>query len=332
MNYKELQERCKNRNFDQIVIVTDDIFKEIAEFNRVEHVTPGVTGIRTNETNPGLKEGDTELAYTERYATIFYNNTSLCVVQPVEGDTLYKKYQERFGNGICCARERIPVADWDDTLAHYTAKGATIAQTYDSDTCHAVWLDLMDELGIIFEAIRDDSVKDTPSHIHPARIAQINISTPDVRKTIARLTDLFEIGPWEVGDQCNAAAHDYAFTVNGELVPQDFSYLLAILVCGNIEWEVIEPVKGELVYSEFIEDHGIGFHHILQEYHVAEWQDILADYASNGIAMNCKGSIGPVDWCYMDTVKELGYFKEMRTDAVMDQLPDGYFQFWYPEP
>ena len=31
MNYKELQERCKNRNFDQIVIVTDDIFKEIAE-------------------------------------------------------------------------------------------------------------------------------------------------------------------------------------------------------------------------------------------------------------------------------------------------------------
>ena len=51
-----------------------------------------------------------------------------------------------------------------------------------------------------------------------------------------------------------------------------------------------------------------------------------------GIAMNCKGSIGPVDWCYMDTVKELGYFKEMRTDAVMDQLPDGYFQFWYPEP
>lgn len=48
--------------------------------------------------------------------------------------------------------------------------------------------------------------------------------------------------------------------------------------------------------------------------------------------MNCKGSIGPVDWCYMDTVKELGYFKEMRTDAVMDQLPEGYFQFWYPEP
>ena len=31
-----------------------------------------------------------------------------------------------------------------------------------------------------------------------------------------------------------------------------------------------------------------------------------------GIAMNCKGSIGPVDWCYMDTVKELGYFKERR--------------------
>lgn len=332
MNFNELKERCKNRNFDQIVIVTNDIFKKLAEFNRIEHVTPGSVVIRTNETDPGLSIDGQEISFTERQAVICYENTSLCIVEPAEGDTIYKKYLDRFGNGICCVRERIPETDWDQTLAHYTEKGACIAQTITNDTCHAIWLDLTDELGILFEAIRDDSTSPKPDHVYPARIAQINISTPDLKGTIARLTDLFEIGPWEVGDQCNATAHDYAFRVNGQLVPQDFSYLLAILVCGNIEWEVIEPVKGKLVYSEFIESHGIGFHHILQEYRVKDWYPVLEDYASNDIALNCKGSLGPVDWCYMDTSKELGFFKEMRTDAVMEQLPEGYFQFWYPKP
>ena len=37
------------------------------------------------------------------------------------------------------------------------------------------------------------------------------------------------------------------------------------------------------------------------------------------------------DWCYMDTEKELQYFMELRTDAVMDKLPDGYLQYFYPD-
>lgn len=331
MNYKELVERCKNRNFDEIVVVTKDIFQEIANLDRIEHVTPGEISVRTERTDPGLQAGGETLTYTERSATVFYENTSLRLVQPVEGNTIYRRYLDRFGEGLCCIRERINVDCWESTLDQLKAKGQKAAQIIDNDRCKAVWFDLMDTLGIVYEVIREDSQGATPSHTVSARISQINISTPDVRKTIASITELLEIGPWEVGCQSNGCVTDYGFRVDGKLEAPEFAFLLAILVCGNIEWEVIEPVKGPLVYNEFIESHGVGFHHILQEYPKERWQEVLEDYDANGIELNCKGKLGPVEWCYMDTSKELGFFKEMRTDAVMDRLPEGYLQFFYPE-
>lgn len=330
MEYKELVERCKDRNFDEIVVVTRDIFQELANLQRIEHVTPGEISIRTEKTLP-IQVGGEEIAYTERSATVFYKNISLRLVQPVEGNTVYRQYLDRFGEGICCIRERIQEDQWQGTLERFRAKGMEAAQTVETDQCRAVWIDLMDTLGILFEVIRQDSDCILPLHVVSARLSQINITTPDVKGTIAAITDLLEIGPWEVGCQSNSCVTDFGFRVNGRLEEPEFAFLLAILVCGNIEWEVIQPVKGPLVYNEFLSQHGIGFHHILQEYPAWQWQSVMEEYESNGIEVNCKGKLGPVEWCYMDTSKELGFFKEMRTDAVMDRLPEGYLQYFYPE-
>ncbi|MBQ6904453.1 MAG: hypothetical protein IJQ27_00055, partial [Spirochaetia bacterium] len=51
--------------------------------------------------------------------------------------------------------------------------------------------------------------------------------------------------------------------------------MLGILVCGNIEWEVIMPEKGPLVYNDFIARRGIGFHHVLMEIPQAKWAQRL---------------------------------------------------------
>ena len=86
-----------------------------------------------------------------------------------------------------------------------------------------------------------------------------------------------------------------------------------------------------LVYNDFLERRGIGFHHILKEIPQAQWEEKKADYAKKGVNMTSKGSIGPIDWCYMDTEKEFGFYTELRTDAVMTQLPEGYLAYFYPE-
>lgn len=331
MTFQELKKRCENRNFDQIVVVVKDIFDELSEMQRLYGAKPGDLRICSEQTDP-ICDGSAPISYTERRATLFYENTSICIVQPVEGNTLYQKYLDKYGEGICCVRERIPAASYEAELTRYKAKGYAPAQVQNTENAKKAWFDLTGKLGILFEIISDDSPRIVPSYIIPDKIQQINVTTPDVQDTIAFIADLMEIGPWELGVQNKTTVHDHGFRNNGVFDPEvDFEFIVAILPCGNVEWEAIQPVKGPLAYYDFLKRHGIGYHHILIEVPQAKWESTFTDYASKGIELACKGSVGPVDWCYMDTEKELKFYTEMRTDAAMTKLPDGYFMRFYPE-
>jgi len=329
MTGAELAERCKKRDFDRITVVTKDIFKRMANMQKVQKDIPGRICTCSDECTPLTDADGQPLHYSQRQASYYYANTEICFVEPIEGETIYKQFLDRYGEGICCIRERVMPEMIARLETHFTDKGFKPVQKMEKDGVKAFWIDLTKKLGIVFEVISGDTDPE-PAIRSDMRIAQINISTPHVQKTIEFITELLEIGPWEVGKQCNAVAHDTAFTVDGVLKDQEFAFLLAILVCGNIEWEVIEPVEGKLIYSDFIEKRGIGFHHILQEIPSGKWAKRLETYAQDGIKLNCKGGLGPVEWCYMDTEKELGFFVELRTDAVMDKLPEGYLQYFYP--
>lgn len=333
MTFQELQERGKGRNFDRIVVVVKDIFDEISELQRVTDVTPHDVRICDQNNAPGLKNDQGELNYTQRQASYFYENTELCVVQPVKGDTIYQRFLDRFGEGLCCVRERVSEEMFAQMEAKFVEKNLKIAQRQESADCKALWLDLMDELGIVFELTTEDSAKVEPTSRIPQRIAQVNITTPNVKDTITRLVDYLEIGPWEVGAQATECTHDTGFLqADGSFKDEEFKFLLAIIPCGNIEWEVIEPVKGSLcVYRDYLERRGVGFHHILKEVPMAQWDQMIKSFDDKGIKMACKGGLGPISWCYYHTENQIHFHSEFRDDAVMDKLPDGYVQYFYPE-
>jgi len=326
----ELTEWCRNRYFDLIVVVTKDIFGKMSNMQKIQKDIPGSISICTQNESPLTGRDGKPVEYTQKQASYYYSNTGICFVEPVEGDTLYSRYYDRFGEGLCCIRERVSAEEMRRLDKHFEDKGFCPVQRMKSGSSQAFWLDLTEELGILYEVYSSD-LQEEPAFRNDMRIAQINISTAHLQKTIGFITGLLGIGPWEVGRQCSAVAHDTAFMVERELKDQEFSFLLAILVCGNIEWEVIEPEKGTLVYSDFIGRRETGFHHILQEIPQGKWAARIDTYARDGIKLNCKGGLGPVNWCYLETEKELGFYLELRTDAVMDKLPDGYLQYYYPE-
>lgn len=332
MTFQELQEFQKGRTFDRIVVVVRDIFAEMEAMARFYDAVPSAVTINSaSDRAPELCRGGERISYSDRRAVYLFENTEICIVQPVSGDTVYELFLERFGEGICCVRERIAADTFDKAVAAFREKGLTITQTAEYETGRAAWVDLQEELGILFEIISSDAPKTKPVYVNPQRIAQVNISTADVRKTITDLAEYLTIGPWEVGHQTNTTAHDTAFRVNGELKDVPFSFHLAILPCGNMEWEVIEPVKGPLIYNDFIQRRGTGFHHILMEIPVAKWSETIAAFEKNGAPVACKGSIDTIDWCYVNTEDDLHFYTELRTDAVLNQLPDGYLEYFYPE-
>ena len=72
LNFKELQERAKGRNFDQITVVSRDIFQELANLSLVFPVAPGKVRTETEQNHPGLTVGKQEITYTQMCTTIYY--------------------------------------------------------------------------------------------------------------------------------------------------------------------------------------------------------------------------------------------------------------------
>ena len=69
LNFKELQERAKGRNFDQITVVSRDIFQELANLSLVFPVAPGK--VRTGTEPSWIDSGKTgNYLYTDVHHNI----------------------------------------------------------------------------------------------------------------------------------------------------------------------------------------------------------------------------------------------------------------------
>jgi methylmalonyl-CoA/ethylmalonyl-CoA epimerase len=130
-------------------------------------------------------------------------------------------------------------------------------------------------------------------------IAQICIIVPDIEAAVRNFHEKFGVGPW----------HFYTYgkplvkrmTRNGK--PTEYRMKVALSNIGAMRIELIEPLEGDTVYSEFVEKHGYGIHHlgILTE----NMQQALSQAREAGIAMTMDGAgFGPDDdghYAYLDT-------------------------------
>jgi hypothetical protein len=78
-----------------------------------------------------------------------------------------------------------------------------------------------------------------------------------------------------------------------------------------VQIEFIEPQEGENIYSDFLEEHGEGLHHIL-----FEAEDPATVIAGIGASVLQSGgsSLRPgATWSYLDTQEMLKVIVELRT-------------------
>lgn len=95
--------------------------------------------------------------------------------------------------------------------------------------------------------------------------------------------------------------------------PAKFRLLMAFKKIGNIEFEVVQPLEGDSVFSDFLKNHGPGLHHI--RFTEKDFQVACADLQSSGIPLLAqgKGAHGASTWAYFDTAQLLnGLFIELR--------------------
>ena len=85
-------------------------------------------------------------------------------------------------------------------------------------------------------------------------VAQICIVVKDIEKTVQNYWDVFGVGPWHFYTYKKPMVKEMSY--HGE--PADYEMRIALSYFGDSRIELIQPISGDSIYSDFIEEHGLG--------------------------------------------------------------------------
>lgn len=157
-------------------------------------------------------------------------------------------------------------------------------------------------------------------------IAQICIIVPDIEKAVETYWERFGIGPW----------HFYTYgkplvkrmTRHGK--PAEYKMRVALSYIGKMRIELIQPLEGDTVYQEFVDQHGYGVHHL--GVLTSDMQESLKKAEECGIEMTQDGAgFGPDDdghYAYLNTENLIGTTIELIERPKRRNPPEKI----YPEP
>lgn len=126
------------------------------------------------------------------------------------------------------------------------------------------------------------------------RIMQIGYVVKDIKKSIDDYSKRLGTGPWDVYTFCAPDLRDAIY--RGK--PIDHKFIVAILWNKTTQLELIQPVEGTNIYTEFLDRHGEGLHHVKER--VDDCQKELEDYRTRGIGVLQSGRFDDEHY-YLDT-------------------------------
>lgn len=139
---------------------------------------------------------------------------------------------------------------------------------------------------------------------------QVGIVVRDLKSTVAALQQLlgvegFRVMEWPI------AGSDPESTYHGQ--PESYRLLLAFARIGATQVELVQPLEGRNIYSDFLESHGPGLHHVRLT--VSDFEQRVAALQAAGIENIASGTGAHVGskWAYFDTSALLdGLIIELR--------------------
>lgn len=122
-------------------------------------------------------------------------------------------------------------------------------------------------------------------------LTHIGIVVKDVVKTSKLLSSLLGIGPWKI-DETAPKKEEL-------IVGEPFRLKLAFGNLRETELELLQPLEGDSVWSQFIETNGEGVHHLC--FTVPNWDEMVSKFRAEGGKMIVGGIYKGKRWCYFDT-------------------------------
>ena len=148
-------------------------------------------------------------------------------------------------------------------------------------------------------------------------ITQISLAVRDLDKTMDQYYRVFGWAPWQVFDHVPPVHH------NTQLRGQDVHYALrgAEVYVGKMNFELLEPLEGPNLWSEFIAQRGEGIASLAVMFHERADGDAMkrAFKERFGIDVTMKADIGDhIEYYYLDTQERFGCLIESGSGHAID--------------
>jgi Glyoxalase/Bleomycin resistance protein/Dioxygenase superfamily len=141
------------------------------------------------------------------------------------------------------------------------------------------------------------------------RIMQIGYVVKDVEKSIEDYSQQLGIGPWDLYTFCAPDLRDAVYRGR----PATHKFIIALVWNKTTQLELIQPVTGTNIYTEFLERHGDGLHHVKEW--VDDCQKELEAYQARGIGVIQSGKFDEDENYYLDTESTFGFVYEIGNNG-----------------
>ena len=141
-----------------------------------------------------------------------------------------------------------------------------------------------------------------------SRVGHLCVSTPDAMKFVKKYNDEYGIGPWIFVDLNEPIIKERKFRNKEE----DHSVVASNCFMFDINIEINVGDKGKSSYSEFVKEHGNGFHHVMFETckGSAEYLEFLTKKCGNPVDYTGTMASSGSPFYYVDTLEDLGFMIE----------------------
>jgi NAD(P)-dependent dehydrogenase (short-subunit alcohol dehydrogenase family) len=152
----------------------------------------------------------------------------------------------------------------------------------------------------------------TPPPAGLRRAFQVGMVVRNLERTMAELTAALGIGPFRVVE-CPPAGREDRQSLRG--APARFRTRQAFADLGSVELELIQPLEGRTIWSEFLERRGPGLHHI--RFNDPDLDAVTAHLRSMGYEVTQEGAgiREGTYWINFDTEERVGFTVEVMRPA-----------------
>jgi hypothetical protein len=153
-------------------------------------------------------------------------------------------------------------------------------------------------------------------------VVQVGLVVRDLDRAMAAYSGMWGVAPWRVYTYGPGLLTSQTFRGR----PAEFSMALALAGSGP-QLELIQPLEGESVYTEWLERYGEGLHHVAVE--VDSLERMTSEMEAAGYPMIQSGlGFGPDGdggFAYYDTERDLGMVVEAIEEAARVRDPERIF-------